>query len=358
MLARTILHKNSINEYGRLLALLLMHAAYETQECCIEIDAQLLADFMQAIAIEPVVSVPLSAEPEDSNDFAVVSLLAMHEYNDSVYQGLEFVRVFMRMALRGAFTQSSNVFSQRGHAPAEPMPFTPLDEVMISLRNCPHAHPALVFMCAHKLANPIFFLDYLAGNSKANKEPLHNTAFFGFLAALRPLIAGGQWQIERTDHYKQLLLTHARCQKEHADVNIMWEKFFMHAMVHNHPEQLHQTLDYLLRMPYVRFSTLNAFFPLPLTGCDGRAVLQRLVQFFIRSRTESTLGQGRNFFECLQQHHPKLAELLNLHVSICPTYEHAVISSEAMLNAFEEIHMGVPRFKIETIETIDFQIFE
>lgn len=338
VLARAFLYEGTVDMYGKLLSKVLVHSARETEAFYIETDASLLAEFIQKISTGTAISAPLCPEEIGEHELPTMAFNAMDEYSDSdsPRQGLEFIRMYLRSALqlKAQAAQREDTKATSGSASIKP---TSLDGVATSLGSISSAHPALVAMVRGKLMSPTDILNSLAKSRSDASDPLQNTAFFTFLAALRPLVASGVWYPENDEHYSQLWLVHTRLKRENVYQVLDWEENFTRNMINLKPHLLDQALAYMVDTFEVPDCVLDTFVPLPLRGANKPVVLEQLVQLSAQERFSPTTGKAPEFLTLLGMHHPDILQLLRRHLSSCSTCEDAVRTSENILDAFEEI---------------------
>lgn len=358
-LARAPLHDGILDTYGRLLGELMARTKEEPMTDDADIDVLFLEEYFQTCLAQPAYPYVVTSHPKTIDEFPAYGFKGMAKYSeqDPSRQGLEFIRHFMRTALVFEALQAQKEFN------VSVMP-DGLNQVIGRFEH-PEGHPVL-----HKLVarDPMLidrlleYFDYQLHEQVP--EPTHLSASFGkFYRALVPVIAAGLWAPSTPVHCEQLWMAHAQL----ADSSLMkyadeapWASGLAARLARQSNYPLHRSLHHLLHKMQLNAMHIAEFFPLPLVDCSAKEVLPLLVQLGSRSKgLEEGMHFGETFLLQLEEHHPRVASLLAMHLIVFPNAEEAHEHAGLLLEAFEDARMHASgRVYPEAIDNLDADMFE
>lgn len=356
-LARAPLHDAILNTYGQLIGELLGRATQELLWDNVDTDVLLLEEYLQIALAQYAYPYVQPWRPETVDDFPIYAFegMAVYSEEDPHRQGLEFIRHFMRAALY--FQQ----YNHRKNFKACYL-FHGLDDVVGQFQYS-GGHPvlrALVMRNSALVERLLEYFDYQWHRQLPEADQL-SASFGKFYRALVPIISEGLWKPSTPGHCEQLWLAHAPLIDSIRNVEaVPWAPGLVAKLTHDSKSPLHRSLHHLLQKEQLNSKHIAEFFPLPLVDCSAKDVLPLLVQLASRSQgLEEGMHFGQAFLSQMQEHHPRIAALLTMHLMVFPDTEKAHEHAQLLLAAFEDArgHTSGVAFS-EAIDNIGANVFE
>lgn len=212
-------------------------------------------------------------------------------------------------------------------------------------------HPALLSMQQHAHVDPTALLLHLTSFLRAQVVYLKDredmmpsftdTAQGCLLMALEPLMLDSAWRPSDPSFYEQFWMGHqGLSQYENTQLEPRYVEFVRIMMAEGKGADLHYALGHLRHKVLVRDAVLEAFFPLPLEGCETPQVLENIVHLVTEQASGMYAKKSAAFTMLLGKHHPEVASMLQMNIQLFQVPEDAQAHYGGMLESFERILSG------------------
>lgn len=330
-------NKKGLRLYSDILAKLLVATASDDDPTFHETDATLLADYWHGFCLPA----DKYEYPNEESEFAAQAMEAMSEYADDAHrQGLEFVRIYMRVCLQKQSEPAHRLFDTVANHPATP--------ILTSLFSTKNGHSALRWAVLNKL------LDLDDIYTKLAKEAININPSMYFWRTLGPFIAQREWLPDTQKLCAGLWRAHVQAHVEHKP-SILTEPALVEAMLTNAAFLPEQVLECLLHAYDVPVATVMACFPIPFERCSNGSLGLNFVMRLATVNDGFRHGVKTAFLPQLELHHKDLWDAVQLHLAVAQTVDVALETSDALLPVFDRIRLGSAETKQEDIDASLFE---
>ena len=322
--------------YGRVLVHLLTKTTVYPAVGDAEVDGLLLAEYLNGFCL----AMDTPVYPNEEAEFSEKALLGMSVYSEPSRQGLEFIRVYIRVALQKASDSANRLLKK--------MSDHPLTAVITSLQGEKEAHPALRWALLNNAIDiePLFI--------ELSQEHVNPTMLLW--GAIAPFVLNGEWMPRNEDEAKRLLYAHinpAIDRRSGALVNPL----LLRKILDSNVLALHTSLECIFNSFNVSEAIVEEYFPLRLMGCD-RSYLLRVLLKITTADDGFRCDLNKIFTDNLERNHYMLALALLVHIGQSANAEVAVDTSDFLLETFELIYGNPLPHEEKEEDRIDGRIFE
>lgn len=331
-------NKAGLRLYGEILSKLLDATALEEDPENHEIDGTLLSDYWHGFCLAP----DKSKYPNEESEFAAQAVHAMEEYadGDPHRQGLEFIRVYMRV-----FLQKQSEPAHRLFATVESHPTMPVLASLLSIENG-SSHPALRWAVMHDR------IDLAAICTELETASVNPSTYLW--QTMGPFVVQNEWLPGTPALCARLWYAHVKASMG-IQRSILTEPTFVEAMLKNTAFSPNHAMECLLNSYDVPESTVVAFFPIPFARCNSGVVLSNLVVQLATVNDGFRKGIQKAFLPQLRLHHQDLWDALQLHFAVAQTVEIAQDTASALAPVFDRIRLGISETKLDDIDAGVFE---